>query len=57
MTDYNNEVINMIITEIDGDNFLLIEQNNNVIYIPEFKFRQFINGIEYLNAGLEIDNV
>lgn len=57
MTDYNDEIINMVITEINGDKFLLIEQKNNVIYVPEFKFRQFINGIEYLNSGLEIDNV
>jgi hypothetical protein len=57
MTDYNDEIINMVITEINGDKFLLIEQKNNVIYIPEFKFKQFIKGVEYLIAGLEADNV
>ena len=56
MTDYKDEIIDLIWTEHDGEKFLLIKQLDKTIFVPFFKLKKMIKGIEYLIESMECDN-
>lgn len=48
--------LNLISTEKDNQKFLVISQGKNEIYIPYYKIKKTLAGIQFILEDMEIDN-
>jgi hypothetical protein len=48
--------LNLISTEKDNQKFLLIYQGENQIYIPLYKIKKTLAGIQFILEDMEIKN-